>query len=466
MQQVGRWLCVILCMVAGNVTRLHGQETADGVTVYHRLSELDMRDHGKGPTATIALHIQGSSGLKLAFLARATGGIDTVPLNMFDRVSQDNTTPKAYAHVDATWRPILYSCDRFRYNSSQDTVRPDAQYVNLRFHGRPTAGNKGSLWLRNLVIYRGEDTIPPREPSAVSAVPRRDGVQLSWQEASDHVGVAFYVISRAHQSGPFIKIAQSASLDYLDRPPTIGTYQYRVLAVDFQENLSPWSTPTSVTVTQAFPIPQSTAYERDRLGYAEHIRHIHASGQGKVRKGQVLLFGDSLTGALLYQLQTEAALGRYQVEARGRAGWRTNQGRQVIADDLKDTNPEYCLILYGTNNLKGPEAIKTAMQDVLAMARACEANGTVPVLGTIPPRGFTDPTSAPEARYNAALIQMAQANQLPIAYLFQDFQALPDRRQLLANDGVHWDKAGFFAASRVWKKVMDQVTFALLDRPD
>jgi hypothetical protein len=209
-----------------------------------------------------------------------------------------------------------------------------------------------------------------------------------------------------------------------------------------------------------------TVYEQDRLNYTGYIRKVHAAGQGKVKKGLVFQFGDSLTGAINYQRFTEAALGRYMVEARGRASWTTIQGRAVIASDLKQVNPEFCLILFGTNNRKSQFAIEEAMEDILAMARACEENGTVPIVATIPPRGFIDPASQPEGNYNAALIQTCRQNKIPIAYLFEEFQTQPDRRVLLASDGIHWGKSGFPIAARAWKEAMKQVTFALVDRTE
>jgi lysophospholipase L1-like esterase len=221
-----------------------------------------------------------------------------------------------------------------------------------------------------------------------------------------------------------------------------------------------------VQTDKAFPAPKLTDYETDRLGYAAHIRKIHAAGKDKVTKGRVLQFGDSLTGALNYQLLTEAALGRYMVEARGRAGWTSSQGRTVITSDLKEVNPEFCLILYGTNNAKDQQAIEAAMADMLAIAKGCKDHGTVPIIATIPPRGFTDPYSKPEADYNAALIKTCRDHQIPLAYLFEALQAQPDRKKFLASDGVHWENQGFAIAGWAWKQAMDQVTFVLTDQPD
>src|SRR5713101_3306791 len=114
---------VLLALTPG--AAFYQGQTTGGITIYKRLDQLEIRDTGQGPREMVPVQIAGATGLKLAFLARATGGITTVPLNMFDGKTQDNTTPKAYAWVDEIWRPILYRCDRFRYNgaSLESTVR-------------------------------------------------------------------------------------------------------------------------------------------------------------------------------------------------------------------------------------------------------------------------------------------------------------------------------------------------------
>ena len=179
-----------------------------------------------------------------------------------------------------------------------------------------------------------------------------------------------------------------------------------------------------------------------------------------------MAMGDSLTYATNYRTAMAAALGRYRVEAKGYPGQRTSFGRGRIGGDLAEINPEFCLILLGTNNSKNDPSIAAAMDDLLAMVASCEKRGTVAAVATIPPRGFSDPASKPEARYNQALIKTCRANRIPVAYLFELFQGQPDRRKLLAGDGVHWIGDGFPLTGVAWKKVMDQVSFALMDRPD
>ena len=436
-----------------------------GVTVYRHTPELVIRDPGQGLAPSLDLLIRGSAGLKVAFLARGAGGVDTAAFNLADRVSGDNTTAKAYRTVGATWRPVLYRVDRFRYNGgpAEGSVAGNALFTGLRFHGRPTGG-QGVLELREFTIYRGDDATPPTAPTGLHAGADDQGISLTWAPAQDNVGVAFYVISRAGADGKFLKVGQSCLPEYRDRPPAAGAWRYRVLAGDFQDNLGAWSDPVEIPASRGWPAPAPTPLEQDRLGYAAKVRAIHAAGQGKVTRGRVLCFGDSLTAATVYPQAIEAALGRYAVEAIGRPGWKTGDCRPVLDADLTKLQPEFCLILLGTNNAKNAADLPQAMDDLLAMARTCAARGVVPVIGTIPPRGFSDPQSAPEARYNELLIKTCRENQIPVAYLFEAFAAAGDRRQLLARDGVHLIAGGWAVAGPSWAAAMDQAVFAMLDR--
>jgi len=448
-------------------------EEAGGVTLYRRLDELKIPDDGSGTSKQIDLLIRNSDGLKVAFLARGTGGVRTAQFNMFDERGNDNTTSDAYRLVDDTWRPILYRVDRFFYNDGMNRmVARNTVFRNLRFHGNKTPDGKGVLELRNFVIYRGEDATPPTAPSGLKAQydPKTFNVQLAWQPATDNVGVARYVIAHGWQQGPFAKVGDSSTADFCDgKLPGVGTLRYRVLAVDFEGNVGPWSEAAMVEAKRQPELWAVFPEEEDRAGYAARIRAIHAGGKGKVAAGRVLCFGDSITGATNYRRYVEAALGVYDVWARGYAGMRTDFGRKRADQDLAEVNPEFCLILYGTNNSKAPNAIPPAMDDLVAIAASCEKHGTVPIVATIPPRGFSDPKSEPEARYNEALVKACRGQKIPIAYVFEAFLAFEkkgDRRTLLAPDGVHYIGGGWEVTARAWAAAMDQVGFVLRDRPE
>ena len=77
----------------------------------------------------------------------------------------------------------------------------------------------------------------------------------------------------------------------------------------------------------------------------------------------------------------------------------------------------------------------------------------------------SDPASKPEANYNAAVVKTCRANKIPIAYIFEDLQKQPDRKKLLAGDGVHFMSGGWAVVGPAWNDALRQVNFVLLDRP-
>ena len=102
------WSIQALCLLVLSADVASAQEKTDGgVAVYKRMDELELRDTGQGPRLTMPLQIAGSAGLKVAFIARADGGITTVPLNMFDGRAKDNTMPKADAWVDTDRKSVV-----------------------------------------------------------------------------------------------------------------------------------------------------------------------------------------------------------------------------------------------------------------------------------------------------------------------------------------------------------------------
>jgi len=416
--------------------------------------------------ARLSLAISGSRDLKVALLMKGRG-LPEVGVNIHDTASGDNTTPYGYRYLkDDQWTPILYRLDRCRYNSATSGyVRADTRYDAISFFG-PSAAKPGmEFTIDDFVIYRGTDCQPPGKVSGLAARATPGGVRLSWQPAADNVGVEGYVIARAEGGGGFHKIAESHAVGYLDAAAAGGRCRYRVFAFDFEENFGPWSDPAEADFAGSPVQATKTREAKDRLGYADRIRAVHAAGAGKVRKGHATLFGDSLTGATVYPYCAEAAFGTLVVDAFGYPSMRTDFGRGKVREILKQENPEFMFVLFGTNNGKSPKDLPPAMEDLAAIVKACDEHGTVAVLGTIPPRGWS-PASQPEADYNAQVVKLCQELHIPTGYIFEGFQAAgpADRRKYLGDDGVHWRGEGMEIAARAWSKTLDQVRFVLRDQ--
>jgi lysophospholipase L1-like esterase len=464
---------------------------AGGVTIYYRTTfedenpwrssndgELSITDDsisgkalkviagGKWSGAQLPINIGGSRDLRMAFHMKGHN-FPAASCNIYDTAAGDNTTPYGHRYLkDDEWVPVLYYLYRCRYNSkASGFVGGRTHYNSVRFYGPSKPEPDARFTLDNFVIYRGRDTEAPEKVAGLEAKPAADGVHLSWKPAEDNVAPQVYVISRAEGDGDFIKIAESYSVGYTDKTAAKKAYRYRVLAVDFEENIGPWSDAVSVR-SVSDPKPDAlTREEKDRLLYAEHVRKVHKKGVGKVRKLHATLYGDSLTGATSYPHCARAAFRNITVNAFGFAAMRTSFGRKNVGRILRQDNPEIMFVLYGTNNSKRQSAIPPAMEDLAAIVEACETNGTVCVLGTIPPRKFSDPESKPEANYNKHVIELCHKLKIPTGYLFEEIQAAGDRRKFISGDGVHWTGAGMAVGGKAWGKALRQIRFVLRDRP-
>jgi Concanavalin A-like lectin/glucanases superfamily/Bacterial Ig-like domain/Bacterial Ig domain len=97
------------------------------------------------------------------------------------------------------------------------------------------------------------DTTPPSAPGQLSASGSVAEATLSWQPATDNVGVATYDVHRATVPGftpsSSNRIAQATGTSYTDAGLAGGTYYYKVRAEDAAGNIGPPSNEASATVT-------------------------------------------------------------------------------------------------------------------------------------------------------------------------------------------------------------------------
>ena len=435
-------------------------EVRGGVTVYKTWDAVTIPNvPGKGTMRDLPLGVKGSKGLKVAFLARGVGPVSRVPFNLYDLRARNNTSSTADRWVDAQWRPIVCYVEDFNYNGTNTRVATKTRFRSIFFHGNPSDDANAKLELRNLVVYRGDDRTPPSAPTGLKEIRAR---VFTWEPAKDNVGVARYVVSHEVEAGKFVKVAETTEPSY---HATHAGPRLRVLAVDFENNVGPWSAPVIVKgVLTAVRGERVTQLQKDRVGYAANIRKIHAAGVGKVIRNRVFFYGDSLTNATIYPRAGQCALGRFEMRSVGHSGIPTGGALRNIDRHLAKYNPEFCLILLGTNNGKSAGGIEAAMKDLMAMAAKCKARGTVPVFMTIPPRGWRE-TSDPEKAYNVALARTCRGKGYPAAYSFEALMKA-DRKAVLLGDGVHFLPAGVDICAKAWRATMEHVLFALLDRPD
>ena len=121
--------------------------------------------------------------------------------------------------------------------------------------------------------------------------------------------------------------------------------------------------------------------------------------------------------------------------------------------------------MYGTNDRKNRGAIQSAVSNLAAVIDACAQAGTVPIVATIPPRGYSKRGQDDQARFSRALIDLARSKQVPVSYVFEEMMQRDLQRMLY--DGVHLTPGpGNDAAGEALWKTFQQVTFALRDPSD
>jgi lysophospholipase L1-like esterase len=118
--------------------------------------------------------------------------------------------------------------------------------------------------------------------------------------------------------------------------------------------------------------------------------------------------------------------------------------------------------MYGANDSKDRGAVERAMRNLSAVIDACAQAGTVPIVATIPPRGYSKRGQGEQVRFNQALVSLARSKKVPVSYAFEEM-IQRDLQQMLY-DGVHLTPGpGNDAAGEALWKTFQQVTFALRD---
>jgi hypothetical protein len=417
--------------------------------------------------AIAPLPVKGSAGLRIAFVVRARS-MRTVAVNVFDERRQDNTTPASPARVlDDEWRAVVFAAEDFHYNTDPPDRKIEAEtaFKSLLFHGHED-GPTAQLWVDKLVVYRGADERPPGAPTGVRADLVADGsVALSWQEPADDTFPVVFSVHRKSGASPWEKIGESLRPSFRDRPASVEKSAYRITAADYENNTSAPSSEVTVGPTMAAAKPASGSappWVVDRATYAENVRQVHARGAGKVRPDVFLFAGDSLTAATLYTHILGSWLARGLTVRQGVGTVTTDYGAANIKGYLADARPEFAVVMYGTNDVDRGVSVSNAMRNLGVVLDACVDFGTVPVLATIPPRGYDKAGQRRQEEFNRGIAELARKKRVPVSYAFEEMMR-HDLKEMLY-DGIHLQaEAGNDAAGRALRQTMDQVYYALRD---
>jgi len=206
--------------------------------------------------------------------------------------------------------------------------------------------------------------------------------------------------------------------------------------------------------------------------WAGHVRQVHAKFTGQ--KGTLAAFGDSITVTLAFwtpllykranapaDMEDAFALVKGHLAQPCWRDWKGprfgNEGTKTtrwaldhVEEWLKSLNPEAVVVMFGTNDLNDMDAARYA-RNMRELTDKCLANGTIPILTTIPPRhGRAEKAAAfakivrdlagelkvPLIDYHAEILRRRPDDWDGADEKFREHKGY-DVPTLLARDGVH-----------------------------
>ena len=153
--------------------------------------------------------------------------------------------------------------------------------------------------------------------------------------------------------------------------------------------------------------------------------------------------GDGITYGSVYdivpwppRLDSLLEAGKSVVNA-GKSGSRVAYGTSKVNQLLQGYDPGYLLILYGTNDLGVGNPIDYIIGELRKIILAAKANGTVPVVGTLPP--IFNGNGSGQSTLNSRIRQLASEQGIQCADVSAAFN---NNRNLIMDDGLHPTSTG------------------------
>ena len=228
-------------------------------------------------SATAPLSASAAWIMQMAAFKAAGSGGDTSPpapllgltataasssqINLSWSASTDNVGVTGYE----VWRCQGASCSTFSLITTtanttfSDTGLTASTSYSYEVRAKDAAGNLGtySSVVSTPTMAGSGDTSPPTAPASLNILATSSSeVDLSWQAATDNVGVVNYVVERCSGAGcsnftPFPPVTASPYYDATTAPAS--GYSYRVRATDAAGNAGPYSNVVSVTTPASSP---------------------------------------------------------------------------------------------------------------------------------------------------------------------------------------------------------------------
>jgi lysophospholipase L1-like esterase len=111
-----------------------------------------------------------------------------------------------------------------------------------------------------------------------------------------------------------------------------------------------------------------------------------------------------------------------------------HHGLPSLAELIKKYNPQLVIYMLGTNDMNRGVAPAAAAANVEKAVDALLANGTIPIVSTIPPMKGKNPLVE---QYNAELKKLGEKKKIPMLDLFSEMKAVNANLDEWLSDGVH-----------------------------
>ncbi len=135
----------------------------------------------------------------------------------------------------------------------------------------------------------------------------------------------------------------------------------------------------------------------------------------------------------------------------GYGGEKTCAGVERIDSVLAEEAPEYLLILEGTNDVQAAIRSEIIFLNLREMVRKTREYGSIPVLGTLPPRRDCWYMSSWSEDLNRDYIRpFARQEKVLLADHWKFFNEKPDWRKYIDENGQHPNAAGYDLMAECW----------------
>ncbi|MGW9627797.1 fibronectin type III domain-containing protein [Microbacterium sp. NPDC055521] len=219
-------------------------------TWFYRVAAVDAAGNVSAPSSSVDAVIADASGptVPTGVAASVEGSTATVSWT----ASSDDVAVTGYRVFRGTTADFEVSAELMVGEVTGPTATEGSLPAGTWFYRVVAVDGAGNVSMPSAAAsVTVDDASAPTAVTGVVAQPTASGVAVSWQAASDDVGVTGYQVFRgtAEDFTPSVqnRVAQVTETSYLDAPPS-GTWFYRVAAVDGAGNVGPASAAAQVSV--------------------------------------------------------------------------------------------------------------------------------------------------------------------------------------------------------------------------